>query len=173
MPEFLKFADEEIEKNDSSQLMKMWKVLIVDDEADIHSITELVMDDFLFQGRKITFLNAYSAKEAKEILKEHNDVAVILLDVVMETETAGLDLVKYVRNDLSNKLVRIILRTGHPGNAPEKRVIIDYDINDYKHKTDLTKAKLDTKLITAIRAYRDLIILDKSRKGLSKIIDAS
>ena len=173
MPEFLKFADEKLPIEENTPDIKMWKVLIVDDETDIHSITELVMDDFIFQGRKITFLNAYSAKEAREILYEHSDIAVILLDVVMETHTAGLDLVKFIRDELNNKLIRIVLRTGQPGSAPEKDVIIDYDINDYKHKTELTKAKLDTTLITSIRAYRDLIILDKSRKGLKRIIDSS
>jgi response regulator RpfG family c-di-GMP phosphodiesterase len=173
MPELLTFADEDITRNDGFINIKKWKVLIIDDDKDIHSITELVLDDFIFQGRKITFLNAYTAAEAKKVLQEHHDIAVILLDVVMETQTAGLDLVKYIREELNNKLVRIILRTGQPGNAPEKSVIIEYDINDYKHKTELTKAKLDTTLITAIRAYRDIIILEKSRKGLRQIIESS
>lgn len=173
MSDLFQFAEEDNSKENLSRIIKEWKVLIVDDEIDIHSITQLVMSDFLFQGRKISFLNAYSAKEAKIILQENTDIAVILLDVVMETQTAGLDLVRYIRGDLNNKLIRIILRTGQPGSAPENKVIVEYDINDYKHKTELTKTKLDTALITAIRAYRDLIILEKSRKGLVKIIEAS
>jgi len=173
MPDFLQFADEGQKTVENPHDIKVWKILIVDDESDIHIITELVLNDFIFQGRKITFLNAYSAKEARKIIREQNDIAVILLDVVMESQTAGLDLVKFIREEIKNKMVRIILRTGQPGSAPEKKVIIDYDINDYKYKTELTKAKLDTALISAIRAYRDLEILNKSRKGLKKIIDAS
>jgi len=173
MSDLLQFADNKTSAFEKSLSIKKWKVLIVDDEADIHKITELVMNDFQFQGRKIIFLNAYSANEAREILKKNSDIAVILLDVVMETQTAGLDLIKFIRDDIQNKLTRIILRTGQPGTAPEDDVIINYDINDYKRKTDLTKSKLDTVLITAIRAYNHLLILNKSRKGLKKIIDAS
>lgn len=173
MSDLLEFAEENNPIEISTPKVKKWKVLIVDDEVDMHSLTELVMDDFIFQGREITFFNAYSAAEAKKILKNEKDLAVVLLDVVMETQTSGLDLVKYIRDELNNKLIRIIIRTGQPGKAPEKNIIIDYDINDYKHKTELTKGKMDTVLITAIRAYQDLIILEKSRKGLKKIIEAS
>ncbi|MBN2658179.1 MAG: DUF3369 domain-containing protein [Spirochaetales bacterium] len=172
MSDIIHFAEETEEDTDLPP-RKSWKVLIVDDEEDIHHITKMVMDDFLFQGRNIVFLDAYSGKEARTIVGEHSDIAVILLDVVMETQTAGLDLVKYIREDLGNRITRIVLRTGQPGSAPEKEVIVNYDINDYKQKTELTKSKLDTTLIAAIRAYRDLVILDKSRKGLRKIIDAS
>ncbi|MBB6481069.1 DUF3369 domain-containing protein [Spirochaeta isovalerica] len=173
MSDIIHFADESEDDQTNLPPRKSWKVLIVDDEEDIHQITKMVMDDFLFQERNIVFLDAYSGREARKIVEEHRDIAVILLDVVMETQTAGLDLVKYIREVLGNHMTRIVLRTGQPGSAPEKEVIVNYDINDYKQKTELTKSKLDTTLIAAIRAYRDLVILDKSRKGLTKIIDAS
>ena len=95
-----------------------WKVLIVDDEESIHSITELVLGNFHFDDRAIIFLNAYSASQAKEILNKEEDIALILLDVVMESDDAGLQLVRYIRNDIDNKMVRIVLRTGQPGSAP-------------------------------------------------------
>lgn len=173
MSELLKFADEKAKNSKEAHQSRVWKVLVVDDETDIHSLTEMVMADFVFQERVITFFNAYSAKEARKILRENSDIAVILLDVVMETETAGLDLVKYIREDLDNKLTRIVLRTGQPGSAPEKKVIINYDINDYKHKTELTKAKLDTAIVASIRAYSKLLSLNKNQNGLSKIIEAT
>ena len=80
-------------------------------------------------------------------------MAIILLDVIMETDDAGLEFVKYVREVLGNQLVRIILRTGQPGQVPEKSVIINYDINDYKTKTELTTSKLYTTVLTALRSF--------------------
>ena len=108
-----------------------WVVMIVDDDVAVHQVTQLVMADFEFAGRRVLFLDAYSAAEARELLKSRNDVALILLDVVMEHEHAGLDLAKYIREELGNTHSRIVLRTGQPGQAPEEHVIRTYDINDY------------------------------------------
>ncbi|HEY4079105.1 MAG TPA: DUF3369 domain-containing protein [Burkholderiaceae bacterium] len=149
-----------------------WIVMIVDDDIAVHQVTQLVMADFEFAGRRVLFLDAYSAAEAREILKNRNDVALILLDVVMESEHAGLDLAKYIREDLGNTHSRIVLRTGQPGQAPEEHVIRTYDINDYKEKTELTKRKLITVFYAALRSYRDIMIIDQSRQALRRSIDA-
>ena len=150
-----------------------WKILLVDDEAEIHEVTKLVLNDFTFEGKPITFISAYSGEEAKVLIEKNPDTALILLDVVMETEEAGLEVVKYIRNVLCNSLVRIILRTGQPGQAPEDVVIIHYDINDYKTKTELTTRQLFTAIVTALRAFRALTKLEESRRELAKIAQAS
>tara|TARA_R110002126_G_scaffold15185_1_gene62470 strand:+ start:694 stop:2016 length:1323 start_codon:yes stop_codon:yes gene_type:complete len=128
-------------------------VLIVDDDAEIHQVTQLALRDFCFQNHKLQFINAYSAAQAKTILNQHHDIALILLDVVMETDDAGLTLVHYIREVLQNTLVRIVLRTGQPGQAPEQRIVQDYDINDYRAKTELTVQRLTTTVLSALRAY--------------------
>jgi serine phosphatase RsbU (regulator of sigma subunit) len=138
-----------------------WPVMIVDDEPEIHNITMLSLAEFTFQGKPLTFLNAYSGHEARQLIEAHPDVALILLDVVMETDDAGLKLVKYIREERDNGRVRIILRTGQPGQAPEGRVIVDYDINDYKAKTELTTQKLFTTVITALRAFHHLTTIEQ------------
>ncbi len=150
-----------------------WYVLIVDDEDSVHQVTKLSLDGFEFSGRHLKFLHAYSGHESVEIMKQRSDVAVVLMDVVMETDHAGLDAVKTIREELGNKFVRIILRTGQPGQAPRRKVITDYDINDYKEKTELTTEKLFTVIYTAISSYRDLMGLEANRQGLRKVIDAS
>ncbi len=150
-----------------------WKVMIVDDDDEVHHITKLVLSGFSFGGRKLEFISAYSGEEARAILPGLSDLAVILLDVVMEGEDSGLRLVRHIREELRNPFVRIILRTGQPGRAPESKVIIDYDINDYKEKTELTAQKLSTSLVAAIRAYRDIMTIERNRNGLEKIIEAS
>ncbi|NLV22368.1 MAG: DUF3369 domain-containing protein, partial [Syntrophomonadaceae bacterium] len=149
-----------------------WKVLVVEDEEEVHAATKFALKRLIFEDKKISFISAYSAGEARQILADNADIAVILLDVVMEKETAGLELVKYIRQELQNQLVRIILRTGQPGHAPEQQVILEYDINDYQEKTELTTQKLHTAVITALRAYRDLSIIDNTRHGLEKIIES-
>lgn len=150
-----------------------WKVLVVDDEPDIHAITKIALSDFKLDNRGIAQLHAYSAKEARNILDENPDIAMLLLDVVMESDGAGLDLVRYIRNVLDNKSMRIVLRTGNPGHAPERRVIADYDINDYREKSELTTQKLNTVMYTALRSYRDLLAAEQDKKQLEKLVDSS
>ncbi|WP_374437451.1 HD domain-containing phosphohydrolase [Inhella sp.] len=149
-----------------------WVVLIVDDEPQVHEVTELVMADFEFAGRHLLFLHAYSAAEARQVLASRSDVALILLDVVMETEHAGLDLARDIREQMRNHRSRIVLRTGQPGQAPEEHVIKNYDINDYKEKTELTKRKLNTVFFAALRSYRDILIIEQSKMALRRSIEA-
>jgi len=165
---FLK-ADEP--QNPSSS--KPWKVLIVDDDDEVHKITKIVLANFTFEHNKIETISAYSGKEAIEVLQEHSDIALILLDVVMETTDAGLLTAKRIREELCNTMVRIILRTGQPGSAPEHEVIRDYDINDYKEKTELTSDKLYSAVMSSLRSYRDLCIIEQNRLGLKSILQAS
>ena len=147
-----------------------WKILIVDDEQEVHQVTKMVLSDVTFEGKGLTFFHAYSASEAKQLLEKETDIAVILLDVVMESDDSGLMVVEYIRHQLQNSSIRIILRTGQPGQAPEKRVIVDFDINDYKEKTELTSQKLFTTIISMLRSYRDLEIIEYNKKGLEDII---
>ena len=150
-----------------------WKILIVDDELDIHIMSRLALDDFEFAGKKLQIFQAMSAIEAREILVTEPDIAVALIDVVMETDDAGLRLVDFIRNQLKYSLIRLIIRTGQPGIAPEKDVIERYDIDDYKDKADLTADKLYITMLIALKSYRDLNTLDGNRKALSKIIEAA
>jgi response regulator RpfG family c-di-GMP phosphodiesterase len=150
-----------------------WKILIVDDEAEVHDVTRLVLDGFCFKGRGLTFLDAYGGEEAKVMLAKHQDISLILLDVVMEGNDTGLALVKYIREELGNRFVRIILRTGQPGQAPEERVIVEYDINDYKEKTELTAQKLLTTVVAALRTSTLIASVEDNRRGLEKVIAAS
>lgn len=146
-----------------------WKVLVVDDDEFVHRLTELVLGDYRFQGRGLQLLHAHSAAAARGVLAQHPDVAVILLDVVMESEQAGLDLVRFVREEAGNALVRIILRTGQPGRAPERDVILDHDINDYRHKAELSELKLMTSLTAALRSYEQMQTLAVTRDGMAAL----
>ncbi|MEE2025342.1 MULTISPECIES: DUF3369 domain-containing protein [Alkalimonas] len=169
------FADEvpEPEQPEQPSSHACWKVLVVDDESEVHAVTRLALSDFSFQGKNLEFLSAYSGAEAKVLIQQHPDTAIILLDVVMETDDAGLQVARYIREELINTHVRIILRTGQPGQAPERQVIVNYDINDYKSKTELTAQKLFTVVMSSLRSYRDILAIDHSRQGLEKIINAS
>ncbi|MDP4535899.1 SpoIIE family protein phosphatase [Alkalimonas collagenimarina] len=143
-----------------------WTILIVDDEPEMHQVTLMALRDFSFQQRKLNFISAYSAAEAKSLLQQDNEIALILLDVVMETDDAGLTLVKYIRDTLQNHLARIILRTGQPGQAPEQRVIKDYDINDYRSKTELTVQRLTTTVVSALRSFTTIQQLEQLNHSL-------
>ena len=155
-------------------IYKEWNILIVDDDKEIHTVTQLALADLIVNDRKLNFLNAYSAKEAKQLLHDYgNSIAIILLDVVMETDDAGFEVVRYIRETMDLSEPRIILRTGQPGYAPEEEVIKLYDINDYKTKTELTRAKLLTTVISSLRSYQQIMTINQNRLGLEKIITSS
>ena len=143
-----------------------WDILIVDDDSDVHSIIKLILRDTTYLDRPLRFHSAYSAEQAEKILAEHNDIAVALLDVIMETEDAGLKLVRRIREDLRNAAIRMILITGQPGQAPERDVIVNYDINDYKTKIDLTAQKLFTTVIASLRSYMEIVHRQKIEQDL-------
>ena len=131
-----------------------WTVMVVDDDEQVHAITRLILRDVTYLGREIRLVSAMSAAEARLRLDELGaSVALALVDVVMETEQSGLELVSHIRHTLNNRTMRLILRTGHPGYAPEADVIVNYEIDDYKSKTELTAQKLVTAVIASLRAF--------------------
>lgn len=150
-----------------------WKIIIADDEEEVHAMTKMVLKKFEFDGRKLELLSAYSGAQTISMMKEHPDVAILLLDVVMERDNSGLEVVKRIREELNNPFVRIILRTGQPGQAPEEDVIRHYDINDYKSKTELTVQKLYTSMIASLRSFKDMKTIEYNRIGLEHIVRAT
>jgi putative nucleotidyltransferase with HDIG domain len=169
------FADEEAPSSDTLKKVrkKPWCILLVDDDAEVHAVTRLALKGFEFQGAELELLSAHSGQAGREVFHSRDDIALAIVDVVMETDHAGLDLVHYVRNTLENHRTRLVMRTGQPGQAPEDRVIREYDIDDYKEKTDLTIQKLRTLLYSKLRAYRDLCIIEYQRDGLARVLGAT
>jgi len=170
--DFLFLAEDDSVYTPAPQVTGEWHLLIVDDDEEIHTVTRLALSDLLVQGRKLVFHHAYSGRAAIEFLKKNPHIAVILLDVVMESDDAGLLVVQQIREQLGMDEVRIVLRTGQPGYAPEESVIKEYDINDYKTKTELTRSKLVTSIISSIRSYQQIRTINQNRLGLQKIINA-
>ena len=168
----ISFSDEP-ETPDSSAPSAVWQVLIVDDEPDVHAATKLALKGIQVQGRNIAFAHADSAARALQLLSQPNDFAVAFIDVVMESEDAGLRLVHQIRETLNNQALRIILRTGQPGYAPEIDTIRQYDINDYRTKSELTQVRLFTCLTMAVRSYAQIRQLEAGRHGLEQILAAS
>lgn len=146
-----------------------WTVLIVDDEPAVHRITQLALDGFEFQGRELEFLHAYTGKEAIELLNQKsNEIALIFLDVVMESDDAGFQVARHVRQTQRNLNCRIILRTGQPGQAPAPQVVREYDINDYHSKAELTAERMNTIVYTALAMFDQLHKLQLREHQLEK-----
>lgn len=151
------FAKEK--KTDFQIEKKIYKILIVDDDQSIHDITNMAFKSMQFSDFELEVYSAYSGPEARIMLEQHNDIALALIDVVMDTPEAGLELVNYIRNDLENKLIRLIIRTGQANDFPQMHVIQHYDINDFKEKTELTLERLYTTIRTSIKQYEQLLEL--------------
>lgn len=150
-----------------------WRVMIVDDDREVHSRTMFALDNLQVEYRQLEFVHAYSPAQARELLQYESEIAVILIDVVREHPDAGLHLVRHIRESLKLTDVRIILLTGHPGYIPEIDAVRDFDINDYKSKSELTRAKLSTTVTAAIRSYQHLSAINSSQRGLERIVHAS
>ncbi|MBL8485766.1 MAG: EAL domain-containing protein [Rhodocyclaceae bacterium] len=166
------FADE-APREPAAPLGPPWQILIVDDDRQVHDATVFALADVTVRNRPMAFLHAYTGAEARTILAGSKDVAVILLDVVMEEEHTGLRMVRVIREELDLRETRIILRTGQPGYAPELDAIRDYDINDYRTKSELTRTRLVTSLIAAIRSFEQIRTISHSRRGLERIVRAA
>lgn len=162
------FDDEPEEVSSAND--SMWNILIVDDDKNVHTATKYALKDAAILDQKLHFYDAYSGAEAKEFLRGQPDIAVILLDVVMETPNAGLDLVAFIRKDLGLDDVRIVLRTGEPNQAPEMAVIRDYDINDYKLKSEVTQKNLYACLTAALRCYEQIKTIKEGKEALNSVL---
>lgn len=152
-----------------SSLPSRHKILVVDDEPDIFTLTRLSLKDLEFKGRKVELLHAFTGREAVSTMRSNPEIALVLLDVVMETSSAGLDACRQIREELGNLLVRIVLRTGQPGVAPERQTIEQYDIDGYLPKTELTSDRLYAVVRTALKAWEELVDLDRHRSYLKSI----
>jgi len=174
MTDFI-FKEEPEETNSivTAKHHKKWRILVVDDDDSVHQVTKLVLADAEIENRKLDIISVYSMEEAKNILSEDNDFCMAFVDVVMETDHAGLELVQWIREDLKNQAIRLVLRTGQAGSAPEAKVIKEYDINDYKEKTDFTSNKMITTVYASIRAYRDIMTIQRSLDAFKKLIEAT
>jgi len=161
--------EDQSQKPETKKIGSGWKVLLIDDDLEVHQATKLILKYFKYLNKPLKFISAYSAEEGKKLIALHSDTAVIFLDVVMETKDAGLKLVSYIREELNNNLVRIILRTGQPGDTPEETAIVNYDIDDYKTKTELTRQKLFVTMVAALRSYKNGLELAKSNQKLEAL----
>jgi len=147
-----------------------WKVLVVDDDMEVHRAAAFALAGLTVQGSGMAFLHASDEAQARAILRDNEDVAVILLDVVMEAGDSGLRLVRYVREELQRRATRIVLHTGQPGYAPELQVIQEYDINDYRTKSELTRSRLAVTIIAAIRSFEQIRAIESGRASLESIV---
>ena len=175
MSEFL-FQDEPDEIDSSSNEKsrnKVWRILIIDDDESVHQVTKLVLGNVEIEGRALEIVSVFSSKEAQEMLLKDDDFCMAFVDVVMETDDAGLKLVEWIRRDLKNQAIRLILRTGQAGSAPESTVIKEFDINDYKEKTDFTANKMITTVYASVRGYRDIMTIQRSLDAFKLLISAT
>ena len=151
----------------------VWRVLAVDDDADFQRATAFALSELELLGGRIELIQAFSCREASMLLAKHHDIALVLLDVVMETEDAGLRLIKALREVIGNRETRVVMLTGEPGLAPAHEVMRDYDINDYWTKSELGAERLLTVLTAAVRGYAQLKAVASARRGLQMIVESS
>jgi CheY-like chemotaxis protein len=154
----LTFVDEQAETDPSGQADRPWKVLIVDDERDVHQSTGFAFLGVKFEGRLIAFESAFSGQEALQmVLSNRAELPdLVLMDVVMQTPTDGLDTVRQLRRELAQRNIPfIILRTGQAGNLLNHDALgQDQDIDLVVNKSELTAEKLRSAVFAGLRTVR-------------------
>ena len=146
-----------------------WKILVVDDDPSVHQMTDFVLKDQHFFGRPLDIISAHSASAAFQVLKKQDDIALALIDVVMESEQAGFTLVKQIRDELTNHHIRLIIRTGQPGKSSEESIAKEYEIHGYFNKIEITSDKLKAIIHTALRSYQDITELEFKNRQLKQL----
>lgn len=172
MNDIMQFAAEELDSV-SQPSVKPWRVLVVDDDGEVHQATRFALGDKIIFGRPLHLIHAYSAAEAEVLLRQNNEISVILLDVVMESDDSGLNLINLIRQELNHQSLRIILRTGQPGMAPEESLVSHYDVHDYMLKSEVSHARLVTSLTTAVRIYQRLQDVECIEQQLTQVVTAT
>lgn len=170
MNELFEFSAEEDAAGPSQ---KNWVVLSVEDNQPYQDVLESALQEVAFEGRKIELLRASSAASAATILSKRQDISLILLDIVMETDDAGFYLIDTIRNVIGDELVRIVVLTGQPGVKPHDKAINEYNISEYWNKTDLSADKLKSVVVSNLRTWQISQQLQIARRGLQMIVDAS
>lgn len=150
-----------------------WQILLVDDDESLHAATRYALAGVRYRDRRLRILSAFSGDEGFAMVKANPELALILLDVVMESDSAGLDLAKRIRDELGNRTVQIVLRTGQPGHAPERTVIVDYEINDYKSKTELTSERIFTTVMASLRSFEQLRAIKRQQEAMRTFAQAA
>ncbi len=164
---------DDIDKGDESienKFFELWKVLIVDDEPDVHNSVKFALMDYGYLGKPLMFLSAYNTDQAKEMIKNNQDCAVVILDMTMERDDSGLEVVKYIREELKNSSVRVIILTGEVFGTTQEYIVLNYDINDYLSKDELTNKRLFSAITSSLRAYIQVEILQQANNELEVII---
>lgn len=134
-----------------------WVVLIVDDDSSVIEMTRFVLEDLNFHELPLEILAAQSAREALNIVRSRDDIAVALIDIIMENDQAGLKLIENIRSLENGQRPRLIVRTGQPGKYPEESIFLGYDIHLYLEKANLSDERLTYGILSALRSYVDII----------------
>lgn len=150
-----------------------FSILVVDGTSALPDLAREALTNLSVDGVGIRLIGAASAAEARQALYDHPEIAVILLELVLEHERAGLDLISHIRNDLGNQRTRIVVCTAHPDAISEEEVIGGADVSDYRAKAELSPRALRTAVTGQLRAFASLQALAAGRKGLARMLVAT
>ncbi|WP_374385013.1 response regulator [Dongia sp.] len=126
-----------------------WSILIVDDDSEVHAAIGLALSGAEIDGRRLRLSHCHSASEARTRLAgDEEDIDLVLLDVVMESAEAGLDLLESLRAEPETRSLPVLIHTGQAGRFSENMVRARYDISGYLPKSSVTQQGL----LSALRA---------------------
>lgn len=150
----------------------VWKILIADDDNFIHRMIKEMNQDIKFENKRIEFYSAYTSQEAIDILEENQDMALVLIDVFLEEQNSGLRLVEYIREEIKNSDIRIVLMTGKGSMILQEKAILNYDINGYENKSELFSKKMNTVILSTLRSFRDINKIKNNKLAMGEVVES-
>lgn len=159
----------EIIKHDT---ISNWNILIVDEDESTHLRIKENTKDLKFEDMDIIYYSAYTIKEAVSILKEEDEMALVLIDVNIGGKDLGLKLVSYIREGLDLLDIRIVIMLEDEHFNFKEDLILEYDINGYGKKSEFFYHKIKTLIVSALRSYRDIRRIRNNKDTMNNVVSS-
>ena len=142
--------------NKMGHVTPTYKVLVVDQRPTALYSSRLALSKMSFAGKSFTAIEACSLEEAKKRLLDHEGVAMVILNSEIEGQDISVSIIDFIRNELKNESIRIIIRTGYPNSSLKRSITENYKIDGYLFEEEIEKSQFEFVVINAIHTYNQI-----------------
>lgn len=118
-------------------------------------------------GFRVNFLYAKDNAEAKKIIKENHEIAVVILNIKNDDLDDRLKIISFIKKQPHTKYIRIILKSNDSNFALKEEITHNYEIDGYFSKISSFDSEVAVAIMASIRAYKQLVNTNKLLKSLA------
>ncbi len=154
---------------DFGETTSVLSILLLESDQGIYQIWQEQMSAFTFQGKSVRWEWVETPKQAKVKLKKENHFCAIGLAIDTAKPKTSLDMIRWIKEELGNPALRVIVYGDCEDIALETSLFLDYGIHEYCRKSDLTSVKLTTLVIKALQSYQEVQNLEHNCQSLTTL----